>query len=106
MLDFPYSWRRILTIREDMQPWAEDFSTFTWKEVLARLAENRAWSKELRLKASALVNTRLAKTISQADYVASRKRALEDEVECRRRALLLESHIHRYESGPVSREAQ
>lgn len=88
-----------------MQPWREDFSTCSWEEVLARLAENRAWSKELRLKTSALVNTRLAKTISQADYVASRKLAHEDAAECRRRAVLLESQINRHAIMPAAREA-
>jgi hypothetical protein len=88
-----------------MQHWGEDFSTCTWEEVLARVAENRAWSKELRLRTSALVNTRLAKTISQADYVASRKLAHEDAAECRRRAVVLEGHINRHAVQPVPREA-
>jgi hypothetical protein len=88
-----------------MQPWLEDVSSCSWEEVLARLAENRAWSKELRLRTSALVNTRLAKTISQADYVASRKLAHEDAAECRRRAVLLESQINRHAVLPVTREA-
>jgi hypothetical protein len=88
-----------------MQHWADDFSTCTWEEVLARVAENRAWSKELRLRTSALVNTRLAKTISQADYVASRKLAHEDAAECRRRAVVLEGHINRHSAQPVPREA-
>jgi hypothetical protein len=87
-----------------MQQWGEDFSTCTWDEVLARVAENRAWSKELRLRTSALVNTRLAKTISQADYVASRKRASEDAIECRRRAVVLESHINRHGTQALPRE--
>jgi hypothetical protein len=88
-----------------MQPWLEDFSTCTWEEVLTRVAENRAWSKELRLRTSALVNTRLAKAISQADYIASRKLAHEDAAECRRRAGVLESHINRHGVLPASREA-
>jgi hypothetical protein len=87
-----------------MQPWHEDLSTCTWEEVLTRLAENRAWSKELRLKTSALVNTRLAKAISQADYLASRKEATEDAAECRRRASVLESQINRHSILPAPRE--
>jgi hypothetical protein len=51
------------------------------------------------------VNTRLAKTISQADYVASRKLAHEDAAECRRRAVVLEGHINRHAVQPVPREA-
>jgi len=78
-----------------MQVWPEDLTICTMEEVLACVAENRAWSKELRLRTNNLVNTRLAKTISQADYVAHRKRAHEDAVECRRRASVLERHINR-----------
>ena len=87
-----------------MQQWGEDFSTCTWEEVLARVAENRAWSKELRLKTSALVNTRLAKTISQADYVASRKRAPKMQLNAGGSAVVLESHINRHSAQPVPRE--
>ena len=81
--------------------WPEDLSTCTLDEVLARVAENRAWSKELRLRTNDLVNTRLAKTIRQADYIASRKRAHEDAAECRRRASVLERHINRYSNSPL-----
>lgn len=81
--------------------WPEDLSTCTLDEVLARVAENRAWSKELRLRTNDLVNTRLAKTISQADYVESRKRTHEDAAECRRRATVLERHINRYSNSPL-----
>jgi hypothetical protein len=82
--------------------WPEDFSGCSLEEVLARVAENRAWSKELRLKTNNLVNTRLAKTISQDDYIASRKRAHEDAAECRRRATVLERHINRHSASPVA----
>jgi hypothetical protein len=81
--------------------WPEDLSTCTLDEALARVAENRAWSKELRLRTNDLVNTRLAKTISQADYIESRKRAHEDAAECRRRATMLERHINRYSNSPL-----
>jgi hypothetical protein len=64
-------------------------------EVLGWLAENRAWSKELRLKTNLLVNRRLANEISQADYLANRKLAHEDAAECRRRASILDAQMVR-----------
>ena len=51
----------------------EDLSTCSLEEVITTQAENRAWSKELRLKSNALVNSRLAKAISQDEYTATRK---------------------------------
>jgi hypothetical protein len=78
-----------------MQQWHEDFSNLSLEEVLAWQAENRAWGKELRLSANDLVNSRLAKDISQDDYVARRKRAQEETAECRRRADLLNAQIIR-----------
>jgi len=52
-----------------------------------------AWSKEVRLRANALVNNRLAKQITQEDYQSGRKQASEDASECRRRADLLNARI-------------
>ena len=78
-----------------MLPWHEDFSNLSLEEVLDWQAENRAWGKELRLSANLLVNSRLAKNISQDDYVSRRKRAQEDTAECRRRADLLKAQIIR-----------
>ena len=56
-----------------MSNWREDFSTCTLEEVLGLKAENRAWSKQLRLKNTSLVNSRLANDITQADYQENRK---------------------------------
>ena len=89
-----------------MHPWSEDFSTSTLEELLQKHAENRAWSKELRHKATQLVKSRLANEISQADYLASRKLGHEESAECRRRAAILDSQIARCMLGPQKREGE
>jgi hypothetical protein len=88
-----------------MPYWPEDFSTCSLKEVLGWQAENRAWNKELRLKTSSLVNSRLSKSISQDDYLATRKLVHEETAECRRRAGIIDAQIARHATGPVSRES-
>jgi hypothetical protein len=86
-----------------MSPWSEDLSTCTLDEVLARQSENRAWSKELRKKASLLVNSRLAHDITQDDYLANRKLAHEEAAECRRRAAALETQMALHAVRPLPR---
>jgi hypothetical protein len=76
-----------------MRPWSEDFSGCGLEEILQWQAENRAWSRELRRKTNSLVNSRLAKEISQDDYLASRKLAHEEAAECQRRATILDTQI-------------
>jgi hypothetical protein len=88
-----------------MASWREDFSTCTLDEILGWLAENRAWSKELRLKTNSLVNSRLANQITQADYLANRKVAHQDAAECRRRATILDAQIIRTAGIPLPRES-
>lgn len=88
-----------------MAQWREDFSTASLQEVLESQAENRVWSKELRRKSSDLVNSRLAKDISQADYLSTRSIATQDATECRRRADILHSHLVRHASVPPARES-
>ena len=88
-----------------MSEWREDFTSCSLAEILARHAENRAWSKELRLKSSALVNTRLARTISLADYTAGRKLAHDDAMECKRRASILEKLIHQHAVPQTAQES-
>ncbi len=85
-----------------MPAWPEDFSTCTLEQALEWRAENRAWSKELRRNANSLVNKRLANEISQADYLETRKLALSDSVECRRRATILEAQIGRHRVGRLN----
>ena len=88
-----------------MPSWPEDFSTCSLKEVLGWQAENRAWNKELRLKTNTLVNSRLAKNISQDDYLATRKQVHEESTECKRRANIIEAQIARHTVGPMARES-
>ncbi|HEY4362265.1 MAG TPA: hypothetical protein VGN17_14920 [Bryobacteraceae bacterium] len=78
-----------------MTQWCEDFASSSLEDVLGQQAENRAWSKELRRRANALVNSRLANDITLDDYVANRKLAHEEAAECRRRANILESQIQK-----------
>jgi hypothetical protein len=76
-----------------MSTWSDDFSACSLEEILRSQAENREWSKELRKRASALVNDRLAKNISQDDYAADRKQSQELAAECRRRAAIIDTQI-------------
>ena len=64
-------------------------------------AENRAWSKQLRLEAQALVNNRLAKGISLEEYASSRLLAAESSAECRRRAATLSREIENRSAHPL-----
>jgi hypothetical protein len=82
-----------------MASWREDFSTCSFEEVLESQAENRAWGDRLRNKTSQLVNSRLANEISWADYLESRKVAIEDTAECRRRAAILQTQLLRGRLG-------
>jgi hypothetical protein len=84
-----------------MLPWRDDFSTSSLEELLEYQAENRAWSKELRIRSNALVNSRLANEISQADYLLSRDLARQDAVECQRRAAILDAQIARCTVRPL-----
>ena len=88
-----------------MSPWSEDFSGCSLEEVLRSQAENRAWGKELRRRTNALVNNRLAKNISQDDYVADRQLGHEETTEYRRRAAVLDTQIVRRTAHPMSRES-
>ena len=72
-----------------------DLSTSSTEEVMTREAENRAWNKELRLKNSDLVNSRLAHKIGPDEYAVHRKIAVADALECRRRAAVLANEISR-----------
>jgi hypothetical protein len=82
--------------KEIMRPWIDDFSACGLDEILRFQAENREWSKQLRLRTATLVNSRLAKDVSQDDYLASRKTIHEDTAECRSRANILDAQIARH----------
>lgn len=78
-----------------MPQWCEDFSALSLAEVLETQEQNRSWSKELRRKSLELVNLRLAKGISQADYQVHRELTQEEAQECRRRAEILQAQVLR-----------
>lgn len=88
-----------------MAHWREDLSIGTLEDILLSQAENRAWSKELRQKANSLINDRLAKNISQDDYLANRKAGREEASECRRRAAILDEQIVRHSVAPLARQS-
>jgi hypothetical protein len=81
-----------------MGPWTEDFSGLGLEDILRFQAANREWSKRLRDQTSKLVNQRLAKNVSQDEYLAGRKILHEDAVECRSRANILEAQVARCRS--------
>jgi hypothetical protein len=72
-----------------MSAWSEEFANSGPDEVVERQAENRAWSKDLRLRNKSLVASRLAKLISQDDYADARKLIQQDTTECQRRGVIL-----------------
>ncbi len=80
----------------------EALSSWTLGEVLRSEAENRAYSKELRAKTTALVNSRLAKEISVDQYALGRKRTNDDAAECRRGRQLLITEIRRRGSATAA----
>jgi hypothetical protein len=71
----------------------DDFSERSLDEVLRIEAENRAWNKRLRQENTALVDSRLAKHISQEEYTARRQSANEDAAECKRQRSILVNEI-------------
>jgi hypothetical protein len=82
-----------------MSLWPEDLLTCTLDELIGWQVENRAWSRDLRHKVSALVNSRLTKEISLDSYLETRKRTQEEAAECRRRATMLDAQIVRHTAG-------
>jgi hypothetical protein len=72
-----------------MPEWSEDFSQRTLEEIVRSQNENRAWHKDLRMRALKLVNDRLAKQVGLEEYAANRKIAQADAAECQRRGSIL-----------------
>jgi len=85
--------------------WTDDLSEHSRAEILRCDTENRAWNKALRGRAAALVNTRLAKEISQEEYAISRRRVIANAAECKRRGALLFTEMSR-RNRPLSDRAQ
>ena len=81
--------------------WPDDLSGLSHQAVLNYMAENRAWNKSLRERTVALVNTRLAKTITKEEYASKRNRNNKDTAECWRRASMLVRDMAIRERGSV-----
>jgi len=81
--------------------WPDDFSGLSDQVVLNYMNENRAWNKTLRERTVALVNTRLAKTITKEEYASKRNRGSKDTAECSRRASMLVRDMAIRERGLV-----
>ena len=81
--------------------WPDDLSALSNQAALNFMAENRAWNKRLRVGSAALVNTRLAKTITKEEYASRRKRSNQDTAECWRRASMLMRDMAARERGLV-----
>jgi hypothetical protein len=79
--------------------WPDDLSGLSHQAVLNCMAENRAWSKRLREGTAALVNTRLAKTITKEEYDSTRNRTNQDAAECYRRAAMVVRNMAIRERG-------
>jgi len=78
----------------DVVPQSSDnMSGSSLEEVLRAETENRAWSKTLRNRARALLNSRLAKAISFEEYAVFRQQANEDAAECKRQGTILGAEI-------------
>ena len=81
--------------------WPDKIQERSLDELFRLQAENRAWSKQLRMETQALVNTRLAKTISLEEYTSSRLVAAQNAAECRRRADELTREIESRGAHPL-----
>jgi hypothetical protein len=76
-----------------MQCWTEDISKCTSDEIARAHGENRAWYKDIRREANAMVESRLAKEMGQEEYVEKRKISNADVTECARRARVIVTEI-------------
>jgi hypothetical protein len=72
-----------------MPEWYEDFSRRTLEEIVRSQDENRAWHKDLRMRALKLVNDRLAKQVGLDEYATNRRIGQADAAECKRRGSIL-----------------
>ncbi len=72
---------------------SDNLSGSSLEEVLRAETENRAWSKTLLHRTTALLNSRLAKAISFEEYGVFRNQANEEAAECRRQGTILSHEI-------------
>ena len=70
---------------------SEEVTTNTLKTIHRSFDENRAWSKELRFRTTALIDRRLAKCITHEEYTSGRRLVDGDLAECRREFAILTS---------------
>ena len=84
-----------------MPIWPDKIEERNLDEMFLLQASNRAWGKQLRQESQALVNSRLAKTISMEEYTSSRQSAAEQTAECRRRAETLSREIESRGAHPL-----
>jgi hypothetical protein len=83
-----------------IQVWLDDFSGRSLEEILTIEGENRAWNKKLRQEYAALVDSRLAKQITQEEYTVRRQGANADAAECKRQRTTLVNEIRsRHDTG-------
>ena len=85
--------------RFSIMPWSEDFSEKTFGEIVSLHSENVAWYKELRLGMDTIVNSRLARNLTQEEYASKRSRFNEDVAEYERRRTIINRELTHRESG-------
>lgn len=77
-----------------MRPvWTDDLSSYSWEDILRSQSENREWYKQVRVRISTLIDSKLEKRIGSDEYSAGRRAMGEDVTECRRRLQMLLNEI-------------
>jgi hypothetical protein len=89
----PYLGVPFLAISDMMPGVSENQSICSLEELVRAETENQALSKTVRVQANALVNSRLAKTISFEDYAVLRQQGHENAAECKRQGTILRREI-------------
>jgi hypothetical protein len=89
-----------------MTPKSSDaLSANSLEQVLRAETENRAWSKTLRQRVTALLNSRLAKAISFEEYTVFRQQANKDAAECKQQGRILDDEIRSRDERYVLRSS-
>ena len=102
----PYAYPPFLPIIKNMTPnSSDDLSGNSLEQVLRAETENRAWSKTLRQRAAALLNSRLANAISFEEYTVFRQRANKDAAECKQQGRILDDEIRSRDQRYVLRSS-
>jgi hypothetical protein len=102
----PYAYPPFLPMIKNMTPKSSDaLSGNSLEQVLRAETENRAWSKTLRQRATALMNSRLAKAISFEEYTLFRQQGNKDADECKQNGRILDDEIRRRDGRYVLRSS-